>query len=285
MAAGDQARGASRPRRRGPPLEPRRVGAAARSRRISASTLSRHRGIQALAVGEVAVEHGLARCRPRRRCRPCPTPAPCWRMARRVASTSSRRRVARCSSQRVLRPSVRRSLTGRRTVAGTGGTCYCPYSVTCPSRTSPRPRHPRWPARVRSPAAPPSSAATASRSRAPTARTRKASNQDMLTAALEGLVARFGLAGERVGEVAAGAVLKHSRDFNLTREAVLGSQPRRRTTPGLRRAAGLRHRPRGGRSSWPTRSPSARSSPASPAAPTPPPTPRSPSTRGCARRC
>jgi acetyl-CoA C-acetyltransferase len=50
-----------------------------------------------------------------------------------------------------------------------------------------------------------------------------ASNQDMLTAALEGLVARFGLQGERIGEVAAGAVLKHSRDFNLTREAVLGS--------------------------------------------------------------
>ncbi|WP_109473973.1 acetyl-CoA C-acetyltransferase [Ornithinimicrobium cavernae] len=50
-----------------------------------------------------------------------------------------------------------------------------------------------------------------------------ASNQDMLTAALDGLVARFGLAGQRVGEVAAGAVLKHSRDFNLTRETVLGS--------------------------------------------------------------
>ena len=51
-----------------------------------------------------------------------------------------------------------------------------------------------------------------------------ASNQDMLTAALDGLVARFGLAGERVGEVVAGAVLKHSRDFNLTRETVLGSR-------------------------------------------------------------
>lgn len=50
-----------------------------------------------------------------------------------------------------------------------------------------------------------------------------ASNQDMLTAALDGLVARFGLAGESGGEVAAGAVLKHSRDFNLTRESVLGS--------------------------------------------------------------
>jgi acetyl-CoA C-acetyltransferase len=51
-----------------------------------------------------------------------------------------------------------------------------------------------------------------------------ASNQEMLTAALDGLVSRFGLAGERLGEVAAGAVLKHSRDFNLTRESVLGSR-------------------------------------------------------------
>ncbi|MGX1161078.1 3-ketoacyl-CoA thiolase [Arthrobacter sp. SLBN-100] len=51
----------------------------------------------------------------------------------------------------------------------------------------------------------------------------KSSNQDMLTAALDGLIARFGLQDERIGEVAGGAVLKHSRDFNLTREAVLGS--------------------------------------------------------------
>ncbi|MGN6599854.1 MAG: acetyl-CoA C-acetyltransferase [Actinomycetes bacterium] len=50
-----------------------------------------------------------------------------------------------------------------------------------------------------------------------------ASNQDLLTAAIDGLVARYGLQGERLGEVVAGAVLKHSRDFNLTREAVLGS--------------------------------------------------------------
>ena len=49
------------------------------------------------------------------------------------------------------------------------------------------------------------------------------SNRDLLVAALDGLVARFGLAGERVGAVAAGAVLKQSKDFNLTREAVLGS--------------------------------------------------------------
>jgi acetyl-CoA C-acetyltransferase len=50
------------------------------------------------------------------------------------------------------------------------------------------------------------------------------SNQEMLTAALDGLVTRFGLEGERVGEVVAGAVLKHSRDFNLVRESVLGSR-------------------------------------------------------------
>ena len=51
-----------------------------------------------------------------------------------------------------------------------------------------------------------------------------ASNADLLGAALDGLIARYGLAGQRVGEVVAGAVLKHSRDFNLTREVVLGSQ-------------------------------------------------------------
>lgn len=52
----------------------------------------------------------------------------------------------------------------------------------------------------------------------------EASNQEMLTAAIDGLVDRFGLAGEQVGEVVAGAVLKHSRDFNLARECVLGSK-------------------------------------------------------------
>ena len=51
-----------------------------------------------------------------------------------------------------------------------------------------------------------------------------ASNQEMLTAALDGLAARFGLKDQRLGEVVAGAVLKHSRDFNLTRESVLGSR-------------------------------------------------------------
>ncbi|WP_316143950.1 acetyl-CoA C-acetyltransferase [Pseudomonas aeruginosa] len=51
-----------------------------------------------------------------------------------------------------------------------------------------------------------------------------ASNQEMLTSVLEGLVERYNLHGERLGEVVAGAVLKHSRDFNLTRECVLGSR-------------------------------------------------------------
>jgi len=52
----------------------------------------------------------------------------------------------------------------------------------------------------------------------------RASNADMLAAALDGLVQRTHLEGERLGEVVAGAVLKHSRDFNLTREVVLGSR-------------------------------------------------------------
>ncbi|MCY4471747.1 MAG: acetyl-CoA C-acetyltransferase [Kistimonas sp.] len=51
----------------------------------------------------------------------------------------------------------------------------------------------------------------------------QASNQDLLTAALRGLVARFSLEGERLGEVVAGAVIKHPKDFNLTREAVLST--------------------------------------------------------------
>ena len=53
---------------------------------------------------------------------------------------------------------------------------------------------------------------------------RHASNAAMLTAAIDGLVDRAGIAGEEVGEVVAGAVLKHSRDWNLVREVVLGSK-------------------------------------------------------------
>ncbi|MBI1683650.1 acetyl-CoA C-acetyltransferase [Caulobacter hibisci] len=50
-----------------------------------------------------------------------------------------------------------------------------------------------------------------------------ASNQEMLTAALQGLADRFDLHGLRLGEVAAGAVLKHSRDIALTRESLLST--------------------------------------------------------------
>jgi acetyl-CoA C-acetyltransferase len=59
-----------------------------------------------------------------------------------------------------------------------------------------------------------------------------ATNQDMLTAAFRGLVERFRLQGERLGDVAAGAVMKHPRDYNLVRECVLSSglDPH---TPGL----------------------------------------------------
>ncbi|BBI68291.1 hypothetical protein PKHYL_24820 [Psychrobacter sp. KH172YL61] len=49
------------------------------------------------------------------------------------------------------------------------------------------------------------------------------SNTDMLTAALDGLVERYNLQDEVIGEVVAGAVMKLSRDINLTREATLNT--------------------------------------------------------------
>src|ERR1700752_1245204 len=52
----------------------------------------------------------------------------------------------------------------------------------------------------------------------------RASNQDMMTATLEALISKLGLENEVLGEVSAGGVLKHSRDFNLTRECVLGTR-------------------------------------------------------------
>jgi acetyl-CoA C-acetyltransferase len=57
------------------------------------------------------------------------------------------------------------------------------------------------------------------------------SNLSMLGGALKGLVDRYNLAGERIGEVVAGAVLAHSRDFNLAREAALDAGLSART-PG-----------------------------------------------------
>ena len=50
------------------------------------------------------------------------------------------------------------------------------------------------------------------------------SNLDMLTAAIDGVVQRFGLEGKQLDEVMAGAVMTHSKDFNLAREAVLSSK-------------------------------------------------------------
>jgi acetyl-CoA C-acetyltransferase len=51
----------------------------------------------------------------------------------------------------------------------------------------------------------------------------ESSNQDMMTAVLRGLVDKYRLAGVRLGDVSLGAVIKHSRDWNLARECVLGS--------------------------------------------------------------
>ncbi|HEX6548905.1 MAG TPA: acetyl-CoA C-acetyltransferase [Candidatus Dormibacteraeota bacterium] len=92
--------------------------------------------------------------------------------------------------------------------------------MSSPARSTARSAAPEAPTRAR--------AAIVGGNRIPFARANgpyaHASNQDMFTTALDGLVARFGLQGERAGEVAGGAVLKHSRDFNLTRECVLGSR-------------------------------------------------------------
>lgn len=51
----------------------------------------------------------------------------------------------------------------------------------------------------------------------------QASNQEMFTATLQGLIDRFNLHGERLGDVVGGAVMKHARDFNLVRECVLST--------------------------------------------------------------
>src|ERR1700692_1779872 len=72
--------------------------------------------------------------------------------------------------------------------------------------------------------------------RAPFARSHTAyagtDNQELLTAPLRTLVERYRLQGERLGDVIAGAVIKHPKDFNLTRESLLstGLDPQ---TPGL----------------------------------------------------
>jgi len=68
---------------------------------------------------------------------------------------------------------------------------------------------------------------------------RELSNQDLMAAALSGLVSKYDLKGQKLGDVALGAVIKHSRDWNLARESVIecGLSPK---TPGvdLQRACG-----------------------------------------------
>ena len=68
---------------------------------------------------------------------------------------------------------------------------------------------------------------------------RKCTNQDLMTAALQGLVNKLDLRGQTMGDVALGAVIKHSRDWNLARESVIDSGLTLRT-PGmdLQRACG-----------------------------------------------
>ena len=63
---------------------------------------------------------------------------------------------------------------------------------------------------------------------------RNCSNQEMMAAALQGLVNKFDLKGQTLGDVAVGAVIKHSRDWNLARESVIDSGLSRRT-PGVGR--------------------------------------------------
>ena len=66
-----------------------------------------------------------------------------------------------------------------------------------------------------------------------------ASNQDMMTAVLNSLVDKYQLQGVRLGDVSLGAVIKHSRDWNLARECVLGTELSRETPAfDLQRACG-----------------------------------------------
>ncbi len=58
------------------------------------------------------------------------------------------------------------------------------------------------------------------------------SNLDMMTGALNALVSRYNLKGQHIDEVVGGAVVTHSKDFNLTREAILGTQLSP-STPGI----------------------------------------------------
>ena len=68
---------------------------------------------------------------------------------------------------------------------------------------------------------------------------REVSNQDLMTAALEALVRKFGLHGHVLGDVALGSVMMHSKDWNLARECVLGTSLDPRTPAyNVQRACG-----------------------------------------------
>ena len=67
---------------------------------------------------------------------------------------------------------------------------------------------------------------------------RNVPNQDMMTAALDGLVNKYDLKGQTMGDVVLGAVIKHSRDFNLARESLL-SCPKLKKTHAVLKLPGL----------------------------------------------
>ena len=52
---------------------------------------------------------------------------------------------------------------------------------------------------------------------------KNSTNLEMMTAALDGVVNKFDLKGQTLGDVALGAVIKHSKDWNLARESVIES--------------------------------------------------------------
>ena len=90
----------------------------------------------------------------------------------------------------------------------------------------------------------PLSAACAFRSAAPTRFMPMLSNLDMMTGVLNGLVDKYSLKGVHIDEAIGGAVVTHSKDWNLAREAVLGTKLAP-STPGITIHAGLRHQPAG----------------------------------------
>src|SRR3954452_1444277 len=152
-----------------------------------------------------------------------PTSGPERMMALIAASMRSLRRLTRCAVQRARRPSTDGGGVTEATVSFT----LLKVADTLSIRFVFHQMSPDRVTDLRRPKVRTRRAAVVGGNRIPFARSNgkysHASNQDMLTAAIDGLVARYGLQNERVGEVASGAVLKPSRDFNLTREAVLGS--------------------------------------------------------------